>query len=388
MTEPAGSSALCLTKTYRPKTVTARSTDTGHPTPRRILFVGKNHLPYVGGSEISTHHLATSLEARGHSVTVLTRQPRRSVGGLADVFAAAATSRAPNHEDSQLGYPTVRSVRPLDALASVLEAIRPDAVVATCGDPGFARAALERSKEHAALLYVRDAGSAIAASPGTHFDVAVGNSEFVARSIRKLSGEAAFLPSLFPRPLYEVTSTREKVLFVNPNPRKGLDVALFLARSRPDIPFVFSLSWRMKSSALRALRRTARRLGNVEVRRATTDPRLLFRDCRLILVPTQVPEAWCRVVSETQINGIPSVASRLGGLPESVGPGGILVTPPDSNEAWLQALAEVWDNEGRYADLSRRALEHSRRREISVDLIVRRFEELLAETIDRHSRCG
>jgi glycosyltransferase involved in cell wall biosynthesis len=308
--------------------------------------------------------------------------------GLADVFVAAATSRASNHEDSLLGYSTIRSVRPLDALSPLLGAIRPDAVVPTCGDPGFARAVLERSREHPSLLYVRDVGSTTAARPGIHFDVAVGNSEFVARSIRKLGGEATFVPSLFPRPLYEVTTTREKVLFVNPNPRKGLDVALFLAKSRPDIPFVFSLSWRMKSSALRALRRTARRFGNVEVRRATTEPRLLFRDCRLILVPTQVPEAWCRVVSEAQINGIPSVASRLGGLPESVGPGGILVAPPDSKQAWLQALAEVWDDEGRYADLSRRALEHSRRREMSVDLIVQRFEELLADAIDRHSRCG
>ena len=159
-------------------------------------------------------------------------------------------------------------------------------------------------------------------------------------------------------------------------------------RSRPDIPFVFSLSWRMRASALRTLRRTARRLGNVEIRDATTEPQALFRDCRLVLVPTQVPEAWCRVVSEAQINGIPSVASRLGGLPESVGPGGILVAPSDSSEAWMEALSEVWDDQERYEQLSERALEHSRRPELSVDHVIQRFEELVAQAIDRHSRCG
>jgi glycosyltransferase involved in cell wall biosynthesis len=238
------------------------------------------------------------------------------------------------------------------------------------------------------VLYVRDAASASAAATGAHFDVAIANSRFVADAIRQAGGEAVFLPSLFPPALYEVSTTREKVLFVNPSARKGVDIALELAGSRPDIPFVFSLSWRMKASALLDVRRKARRRGNVEIRRATTDPRVLFRDCRLILAPTQVPEAWCRVVSEAQISGIPTVASWIGGLPESVGPGGILVTPPDSDDAWLEALSEIWDNESRYEELSERARAHSRRPELSVDLVTRRFEELMAQAIARHQRCG
>ena len=34
----------------------------------------------------------------------------------------------------------------------------------------------------------------------------------------------------------------------------------------------------------------------------------------------------------------------------------------------MNALSEVWDDQDRYGELSERALEHSRRRELSVDL--------------------
>ena len=255
-------------------------------------------------------------------------------------------------------------------------------------DPAFAMDALGKSKGFPTLLHVRDDASAPVARDAEHVDLVIANSEAVADSVRRLGVDAVFLPSLFPRGTYEVPTTREKVLFVNPTLRKGVDIALELAEARPDIPFVFSLSWRMKSSVLRTLRGTARRLGNVEIRDATSDPQALFGDCRLVLVPTRVPEAWCRVVSEAQISGIPSVASRLGGLPESVGPGGILVAPPDSRDAWLNALAEAWDDPDRYRRLSEGAYEHSRRPELAVDIVVQRFEGLVAETIDRHSQCG
>jgi glycosyltransferase involved in cell wall biosynthesis len=359
----------------------------GAVRPLRVLFVGKSHLPHMGGAEVSTHHLAAALDARGHAVTVVTRASRRSVTGLFDTFVRTTTGRTVSRADSELGYPTVRAVRPLESLRPTLDTFGPDAVVVTGTDPAFALEALDKSRGFPTMLYVRDVASASVARDATHVDLVVANSESVANSVRRHGPDAVFLPSLFPSGDYEVLTTREKVLFVNPSPRKGVDVALELARARRDIPFVFSLSWRMRASALRALRRAARRLGNVEIRKATTEPRALFRDCRLVIVPTQVPEAWCRVVSEAQISGIPSLASRLGGLPESVGPGGILVAPSDSSEAWMEALSEVWDDQERYEELSERALQHSRRPELFVDNVIQRFEELVARAIDRHSRC-
>jgi glycosyltransferase involved in cell wall biosynthesis len=125
----------------------------------------------------------------------------------------------------------------------------------------------------------------------------------------------------------------------------------------------------------------------VEIRKPTDDPATLFRDCRVMLVPSQWPEAWGRVVSEAQISGIPTLASDVGGLPESVGPGGILVHPKDSKEAWLAGLTAIWDDADRYERLSELALAHSQRPDIAVDRVVQRFEELLRQAIVAHARC-
>jgi glycosyltransferase involved in cell wall biosynthesis len=104
-----------------------------------------------------------------------------------------------------------------------------------------------------------------------------------------------------------------------------------------------------------------------------------------VIVPSVDEEAWCRVVSEAHINGIPTIASDLGGFPESVGPGGLLVSPPDSLDRWLEALSEVWDDQGTYGELSRRALEYSRRDLLEPTVVRRRFEEIVDQVGGIHA---
>lgn len=355
--------------------------------PSRVLFVGKNHLPYVGGSEISTHHLARSLQGAGHSVSVLSRLPRRSPTGLLWWAATAVGVHPAPRREISLGYPTLRAVDPVGVVLELSRELAADVAVVTCGDPRFAEGCLNAVPDIPSILYVRDARSAAVVGTDVHADVVVANSRFVAGRARGAGRDAVFIPSIFPRNAYEVPVRQQKVLFVNPTPRKGVETALAVAAARPDIPFVFRLSWRMRRRALRDLRLRAHRLRNVEVQEATADPAELFAECRLVLVPSIDEEAWCRVVSEAQINGIPSIASASGGFPESVGPGGVLVSPPDSTEAWVRALSEVWDDRGRYDELSRRALEYSRREEMEPENVTRRFELLIDEAIERHAGC-
>lgn len=354
----------------------------------RVLFVASNHLPYIGGAEFSTHHMARALVERGHKVSVLAGLTRRSFTGLADMLVSAGSqSRPPVHTDKQFGYPTVRCIRPLAALRSCLDEFKPDVVVVTGSDPGLAVPALMQTSSYPSILYFRIGAPADFVADIKHFDLAIANSKVVADRVRVALGRAEFLPSVFPPELYRVPTTREKVLFVNPIPKKGVEIALYLAQARPDIPFVFSLSWRMKSSSLRSLRRVARRLRNVEIRRATIRPEALYRDCRLVLVPSQSPEGWPRVVSEAQINGIPTLASNVEGLPDPVGPGGVLVDPNDSKEAWLDSLGMIWDDVRKYEELSQLALWHSQRPDLAVPAIVTRFEALVRQAIEEHARC-
>jgi glycosyltransferase involved in cell wall biosynthesis len=368
-------------------TVVAANPTPVAPTRLRVLFVGKAPLSYVGGAETSTRHLMTALVARGHAVAVVTSTKKRSVTGLVDLGLARLTGRAREHADAGPGYLAAHSVDALQTERSLLRDFGPDVVVVTGTDPAFATSALRLSADRPSILYVRVA-DAIQAVSGAHADLVVTNSTFMANLVRDRGVEATFIPSIFPVADYRLNPTRQKVLFINPVPKKGVDIALALAERRPDIPFVFNLSWRVAPQDLRSLRKTARRLGNVEFRKQTRSPTDLFRDCRILLVPSQWEEPWARVASEAQISGIPVVGSRIGGLPESIGPGGVLVDPPDSVDAWSSALSEVWDDEARYNDLSQRARDHSERSEINVGTIIERFETLLAHAIDRHRRCG
>jgi glycosyltransferase involved in cell wall biosynthesis len=264
----------------------------------------------------------------------------------------------------------------------------PDVAVVMGTNPTFAIEALRAVAAVPTVLYVRvDAGVDVAAG-AEHKDAVVANSRFMESWIRERGTDATFVPSMFPRDVYDVPTTRERVLFVNPIEKKGVGIALALAERRPDIPFAFSLSWRMRADALRSLTRRARRLSNVEIRPATHSPHELFRDARVLLVPSQWPEAWARVVSEAHISGIPVISSRVGGLEQSVGDGGVLVSPKDSVDAWSDALSSVWDHPPTYDVLAERARAYSRRPELSVDVVAERFEGLLAEAIERHHAHG
>lgn len=88
-----------------------------------------------------------------------------------------------------------------------------------------------------------------------------------------------------------------------------------------------------------------------------------------------------RSVTEAQINGIPVLASSLGGLPESVGPGGILVDPSAGSEAWVSALSELWDDAGNYEKYSVVAEKYAQRDEVQTAHIIGEFIRRADETI-------
>jgi glycosyltransferase involved in cell wall biosynthesis len=56
----------------------------------------------------------------------------------------------------------------------------------------------------------------------------------------------------------------------------------------------------------------------------------IYRNSRLLLVPSVAPEASARVVAEALINGIPVLASERGGLPENCAGGGLTFRLPSS----------------------------------------------------------
>ena len=60
---------------------------------------------------------------------------------------------------------------------------------------------------------------------------------------------------------------------------------------------------------------------------------------------------------EAGINGIPTIASNRGGLPESVGKGGILIDNPYDINAWLSAIQKIESNRSTF---SNKAIYHAK----------------------------
>jgi glycosyltransferase involved in cell wall biosynthesis len=350
----------------------------------RLLFVGKMPISYTGGAEVSTRHLLEALVRRGHAVDVAAGIRKRSVSGIRDVLVYKATGRPRERMDSR-SFAIRASVDPLWSLRSLLALSAPDAVVVLGTDPVFAREALQAAVGVPRILFIR-VEAALSVDREAQADAVATNSEYMADRARDLGMKATHVPSLFPADDYRVTGRRSKVLFVNPIPKKGADIALALARGRPDVPFAFNLSWRIDPRYLRRLKREVRRLPNVEIRDATPNPKVLYRDCRVVLVPSQCEEAWGRVVSEAHVNSIPVVASDAGGLPEAVGPGGILVHPRNDIDAWHRALSQLWDDKELYARLSSAAGLHARRSELSETSVIARFEGVVAGAIGSRAR--
>ena len=328
------------------------------------------HLAWLGGVTSTTHWLALELARRGHQAAVLTFEALPAGDAL--------------RVDHSLDYPVFAAPRTDLAVAPVVASFGADVVVVAAVNrerSGWSRSVLEGAAPLPALLYVHDVGGVeLAAAVGPAVGGVATVSDFLTTEIRAHGGDGVTVPPIVPRARYRVDSSRTVALFVNPIPQKGLDTALALARARPDVSFAFTRGWAMDDGALRELQAEARRIGNIQVRPGTDDPAELYGDARVVLVPSTYPEAWGRVAGEAQASGIPVIASAVGGLPEAVGDGGLLVDPSAGVDAWLEAFALLWDDQEAYAGHASRAELNGRRADAAAVESADRFETLLRQS--------
>jgi len=329
-----------------------------------IAFVSGNaHLPQLmGGVEVNTHELASELVRRGHRVCVLAKLSMRNSFGLRRMAGSAVTGRK-LWVDQKLGYPVYRSRRPWEHVSDLP---RPTVAVVQNGEMiEFANAFARVGVPSVAYLlglgfqfWRRDEQAERLPFRG-YFAL----SDFTADRFQTLYGlQSVVLPPLFRRERYLTQVSGRMVTFINPVPVKGVDLALEIAALCPEIPFCFVRGWPLGLKELADLKRRIRRLGNVELRDRTFDMRSVYKDTRILLVPSQwEDETWGRVVTEAQFSGIPALTSNRGGLPEAVGPGGVILEYNQPAPVWAAALREVYGNEHRYRQLSEAAICHAAR---------------------------
>lgn len=122
------------------------------------------------------------------------------------------------------------------------------------------------------------------------------------------------------------THNRKYILFVNPTLEKGMNIVIsvahYMADAYPDIPWLVVESRGSWPSHIK--------LHNVTVWPHQADMRQVYREVRITFIPSLWWESSSRVGIESLVNGIPVVATNHGGLPETIGSGGILINLPSS----------------------------------------------------------
>ena len=365
---------------------------------RRLLFVSS---VTTGGSGRSQRELAATLLAAGREVRFLVDAGdgavlrRRVLGELADVTArldGRPAGRAIDRARRRVGArPRVRTidglphevtVAPENAAPALLRRWRPDVVVVSSIDRGTWRAVRRTCRRFGipTALHLREAPAVGHLSAGLVPDLLLAHSGSLVDDAARLGYRARLVPSVVRVDPMDLPPSGAVALLVNPLPSHGVDLVGPLASARVDIPIVLQESWPLGSRDRQEVERLVRAHSNVTFRAYEPRPRTIFRDARLVLAPHRVDNR-PRTVHEAQANGLPVVASDHPGLREAVGDGGVLVPADAGVDAWVRAVADVWDDADRHMTLSERARIHANRPEVRPEAVADRFGALVDELV-------
>jgi len=126
-----------------------------------------------------------------------------------------------------------------------------------------------------------------------------------------------------------------------------------------------------------------RTLPNVQFRRRSPQVGDIFAKTALLLMPSQCEEALGRVVLEALANSIPVVASRIGGIPEAVSEGGVLLSASAPPQRWAEAIDTILSDKDLYSRLGACASASGDRPEFKPENVGTRFLQLAGNHLGR-----
>jgi glycosyltransferase involved in cell wall biosynthesis len=157
--------------------------------------------------------------------------------------------------------------------------------------------------------------------------------------------------------------TNTFVTQVNVHVNKGGDIFLQLVKELSDVPFQCVFTEFMSEdldkkirTALESRERSAPGLALTH----QPDIKTVFQKTKILLIPSLVDETFCRVALEGMMNGLPIITTGTGYIKRLVGDAGVVLSPRTPNE-WIRTVRELYYNETKLRELSRRSLKQAAR---------------------------
>ena len=186
-------------------------------------------------------------------------------------------------------------------------------------------------------------------------NLVIANSNYVSNITREWYGvnPIVLYPNIYLKKYKCEQYSRKYITIINPTKSKGIDIFVKIAESCPLEKFLVISS----NKKLLNVKKIAE-MSNVKVIEWTNRIEDIYGETKVLLVPVEWPEPFGRTVVEAGINGIPTIASKRGGLPEAVGDGGILIDDIYNTHNWIEAI-QLLDDKKIYEKLSENAQKHA-----------------------------
>lgn len=276
------------------------------------------------------------------------------------------------------GYPVHVLPDFSQALHDFIDKFKPDIIWAQLEG---AREVLElaSAKNIQGLLYVHDAEfdpvELIAmADLGCHV---VCSSGFLAKKVRQAIGREAHVIYPASELYFDTTSDSSgTITMINPVRVKGVDTFFEIAKRLPSEKFLLLESWKLNKNTLAELKARLTEVPNVTFQQRVSDMRSVYGQTKLLLVPSVWEEGFGMVSIEAQSCCIPVIASARGGLPESVGDGGIIIEDYQNVKEWVEAINHTLVSPDTYAGLRKHAYSHAACSNFAPSELTRRFLEI------------
>jgi glycosyltransferase involved in cell wall biosynthesis len=310
----------------------------------RLLYVCGTYAPGAfAGSELSVHELLQELSAN-HSIDVLVVTDARYTGGKP---GRSAYQKVPLY--------TVDRRDRRKGISEAIAKFRPNAILTQLI---WCDVAMEVGKAAGIPIILRLPGG----GPKPDFSIPaalIANTRTICRSIREKYGrEVDYVPSAInvKRVIVDPADRRPRfIAMFNPITIKGGRVLRAIAENMPDREFAVVPGWYSLRTADGSWDPTIiatpdwspedvsfSGLANVQVLPPRENVAEIYAQVRILLVPSQWQETLARVAIEAFANGIPVIASNVGGLRNHAREAGIVVNKNDV-PAWIEAIKRLDD---------------------------------------------